>query len=311
MPLQIKIRDNKSLAIKEWREEAWNQEQGWSATKRAIHVTYTNVWIKKTQITLYHLYAIMSLCQGPTGLIVANVFFNKRLKLWVGFQLLVAPCLWDAAFLTFFFGHSTSTLRYMVHDVLITLSGYPSYSSEYKKCLKPSSGQHHPITPRLFASTLYHYKIFSSPFSARTRWNLPLASFQCFREISSTGSRLRRVSCKSLGKGVTNSYRVTKDWFSIFFWPKVVILEGCVWIYSSRPCYIDHSLIDKDALGETRTVWWTKSCAKWMLKHFKKKPWHIKCLPYEQRKRKCVYRYVFQVRAPVLLQSHVLRVLPR
>ncbi len=180
----------------------------------------------------------------------------------------------------------------MVHDVLITLSGYPAYSSEYKKCLKPSSGQHHPITPRLFASTLCHYKIFPSRFSARTRWNLPLASFQCFREISSTGSRLRRVSCKSLGKGVTNSYRVTKDWFSIFFWPKVAILEGCVWIYSSRPCYIDHSLIDKDALGETRTVWWTKSCAKWMLKHLKKNPWHIKCLPYEQRKKGKVNAYI-------------------
>lgn len=33
---------------------------------------------------------------------------------------------------------------------------------------------------------------------------------------------------------------------------------GC----SSRPSYIDHSLIDKDVLGETLTHWWTKSCAQ-------------------------------------------------
>lgn len=77
-------------------------------------------------------------------------------------------------------------------------------------------------SPQDFFINLCHYKIFSSQFSARTQWNLPQASSQCFREISSIGSRLRRVSCKSLGKGVTNSYRVTKlademvVWFMVF-----------------------------------------------------------------------------------------------
>lgn len=54
---------------------------------------------------------------------------------------------------------------------------------------------------------------------------------------------------------------------------KIATLQcwGDVYGCSSRPSYIDHSLIDKDALGETLTLWSTESYANLMLKTFQKK----------------------------------------
>ena len=244
------------------------------------HVFYTinNVWIDQTKITLY---AIMSLRQGAQDwslhICFSRTDWNSE---WVSNS-------WCHYALGEAYLYSASTLGYM------TFSGYPGHSTEYKKCLKPSSGQHHPITPRLFASTSattrYYHPVFWKNTVEFTPGVLPMFPWDLIDRFETSEGFLQVIRQRS--HQLLSSHQI--GWWDgclVHGFFKIATLQcwGDVYGCSSRPSYIDHSLIDKDALGGNPDTWSTESYANLMLKTFQKKLWRMKCLPYEQMKAKCI-----------------------